>query len=226
MAFRRRTTQRRRPVRRPRYRRKTYSRRNARVPRRMLTEIPQSKYVKLKYCDVLAGTVVAGSYATWPFQTSCFDPYVSAGGHQPLGFDQWSTMFYSYRVMGMSYTITCQSTTIHSRLTCVAYANIDAYSITLLSSALERKYSRSATFGADRDGRMKGYVSVAKLWGLPLSVIKTEDNYSALVTANPVNLAYLNFSVYNPTAANAEVILNVQLNYFVEFYRPRSQAQS
>lgn len=225
MVYRKRATQRRKTVRRQRYRKKVLGRRIMR-PHRALTEISQSRYVKLKYNDTLTATIAAAGNITWQYQTSCFDPYVSPGGHQPLGFDQWALLYYSYRVMGMSFRASCQSITAQSRCTAVAYSNIDAFAVTALSSALERKYVKSCTFGDNRDGYVKGYLSVAKLFGVPLSNIKTEDNFSAVINANPLNLAYLSLTVFNPTTIPTAIVVNLDISYYVTFYRPRSQGPS
>lgn len=60
--------------------------------------LPSRKTVTLHYAEEVsfAGAAVPLSYA---FRlNSCNDPYYLAGGHQPLGFDQWSALYGHYTV--------------------------------------------------------------------------------------------------------------------------------
>jgi hypothetical protein len=66
-----------------------------------ITGFPISQRVKLTYCDAFnlsTSTTVVGYNdfrANGPF-----DPDVSVGGHQPLGYDQWSAFYNHYIVEG------------------------------------------------------------------------------------------------------------------------------
>ena len=67
--------------------------------------VPKSRYAKLSYCDTLASSVTSASYVSWAYQSSLYDPYVATGGHQPMFFDQYASMYQRYTVMGIAYSI-------------------------------------------------------------------------------------------------------------------------
>nr|AGA18285.1 hypothetical protein [uncultured marine virus] len=62
----------------------------------------RTKYVKLPYTSTTftpAATIGGIVGATFKFGLNClWDPYLSAGGHQPMGFDQWTAFYKRYKV--------------------------------------------------------------------------------------------------------------------------------
>jgi len=63
--------------------------------------IPDNLIVKLRYVDTITLDAGAGgkAYDTWA-ANSIFDPYVGAGGHQPMGSDEWAQFYEHYTVLG------------------------------------------------------------------------------------------------------------------------------
>lgn len=63
--------------------------------------VPRSTMVKFKYCDNASLDTVAGGPAVHLWSAnSLYDPNTTATGHQPLGFDQWTTFYDHYTVVG------------------------------------------------------------------------------------------------------------------------------
>lgn len=226
MPFRRRTYRKRRPVFRRRTR-KTRTVGTRRVPRLIPLGIPRYRFAKLSYCDVNTATVAATSYTGWGYQSSLFDPYVSVGGHQPMFFDQYAAMYRRYTVMGIAYSleaVTDQSTNGPLFVT-ITPSSVGASS-TSISIARERAGTKEVVVSHGYKGRVKGYVSVAKVLGVDRRKLLTDDQYSALISANPVQLAYLTFQVFNQTAANITIYLSVRMTYYCRFYDPTDPSQS
>lgn len=213
----------------PRRRLRRYTRRRIpRAPRRIgFTGIPQRLHTKLRYADSVSLTVNAGSNAYYYYQNSLFDPYTPAGGHQPMFFDQYGGLYYYYRVYGIGYVFVAQPNSASSNsLTMVTYANQDGNVDGSAMAAMERTGSKFTTCGGSKMGKLKGYVSVAKQWFVPKRVVAIDDSFSAPITGNPTKLVQLFFQYFNPTAANVDVITEVRLTYYCEFFGPRSVSQS
>lgn len=66
---------------------------------------PKQRIVKLKYCDYTNIGVSTLGYSRTMRANSVFDPDYAAGGHQPLGHDQWSAFYHRYQVIGSKLTM-------------------------------------------------------------------------------------------------------------------------
>lgn len=61
------------------------------------------RYVEIRnFGGGIAGTAVWHGYRA----NGCFDPQVTAGGHQPFGFDQMMTLYYTFKVVSAKITVT------------------------------------------------------------------------------------------------------------------------
>lgn len=59
---------------------------------------PANKIVKMRYVESL-NFAPSTSFQTFDFRANgVFDPYAGAGGHQPIGYDEWS-LFYNHNVV-------------------------------------------------------------------------------------------------------------------------------
>lgn len=214
------------------FRRRT--RRRSMFPKRyrrkyvMAKPINTRQLVKLTYVDTLGPQTISSNGNTYfNYSASLFDPYTSLGGHQPLYFDQYAAMYGSYRTFGIAYEIIFQTTTGSSNnLWGVTYANTDNSAIATFSSAAERKGSKITGFGGNQRGRLKGYVSVANVWCVPKKEVLLDDQFSAVVSTDPVKNTYIFFQVFNNSPAPVEIICQVRLRYYSEFFRPTTIAQS
>lgn len=214
------------------YKRKTNTRKRvtyrnkSRVPRKVFNGIPATYRTKLHYVDVLTSTTTAGSYTYWIYQSSLFDPYYAAGGHQPYYFDQLAAIYSNYRVYGMSYNIDAQLLTSNSHATLVTYFNKDGLLGSSLSAVAERPASRFIGYSDQYRGRMKGYNTLKKVWNVPTKEIQIDDTFSAVCGANPAKLLYLFIQSFNPTAASQDVVITIKLTFYCEFFGTITQGQS
>lgn len=107
---RRRTFKRRRSYKRAasRRRRRIYKKRRfTRRRKPILSGIPNSKLVKLRYVEhvTLNSDNFADSIIEHRFRAnSIFDPNLTAAGHQPMGSDQWAQFYQYYCVIGAKFT--------------------------------------------------------------------------------------------------------------------------
>lgn len=79
----------------------TYARVEPIQTRSGLVGFPTNRVVKMRYCQQDLLTSTSGALITKLFKAnSIFDPDQAVGGHQPLGYDQWSAFYNHYVVIG------------------------------------------------------------------------------------------------------------------------------
>lgn len=221
------------PTRKRRYvRRKPTRMTRYKQPRRLFTQFPRSRTFKLRYSDMWLENLAAGSMAlptnyTTYYQTSLYDPYGPIGGHQPLGFDQWSTIFQRYRVHGVAYKFVF-STTYDFNVTCAVRPDV----LTTLPSLkiadwIEARGTQYRTFSKNTPpGIINGYVSVAKMFGVKHSTVMTDDEYSAGIAANPANMVKLHLGLWNVNASAVNLYVQVTLTFYCTMYDNQTPAAS
>lgn len=214
----------------PRRRRKpnVYRRTVRRIPRPVSLGVSRYKYAKLSYCDVLSGSVNTSSYQAWAYQSSLFDPYVSAGGHQPMFFDQYAAMYQRYTVMGIAYSIdvTTDAATNGPLFITVMPTSVGA-TATTISLVRERTGTKETTVSHGYKGKLRGYISVSKVLGVTRQKLLTDDQYSALISANPARMAFMNVQAWNQSGTAAiAVYISMRLTYYCRFFDPQEPSQS
>lgn len=226
------------PIKRRIYRRRrpTYRRRTRRVTRRLVRRVPlpvalgvsKYRFAKLSYCDLCSGTVNVNNFISFSYQSSLYDPYVPVGGHQPMFFDQFAAMYQRYTVMGIAYNID-----LHTDQSAAGplFVTVTPSSIgstpSSISVARERPGTRETTCALGFKGRLKGYISVAKILGVDRRKLLTDDQYSAVVTTNPSQMAFLTLQVWNSSGTAAiPVYISLRLTYYCRFFDPTDPSQS
>lgn len=189
--------------------------------------------VKLRYVqEIQADPAAAGVYSYYFNATSLFDPNSSGGGHQPLGFDQWATIYAKYTVVGSKIKATFAPTT--AAVTVPAYAGIilddnATFSYTSGPQIYESKQGKQNTkiIGGNANARKvtctRSY-SARKFHGKPPL---TNGDIEANVTGNPNDNVY--FGVWtgsiNGTDPPAMTIL-IEIEYIAVFSEIKFLAQS
>lgn len=215
-------------VRRPRRVRRRTFRRISRVPRHVPLGISKARFVKLSYCDQLASAVGASSYQSWGYQSSLYDPYASVGGHQPMFFDQYSAMYRRYTVLGMAYDIqACTESTTNGPLVITVTPSNVGSSPTSISMARERPGTKESIVSHGYKGRVKGYISVAKMLGVDRRKLLTDDQYSALISADPSQMASFTVQAWNNSSASGiNIYLTLRITFYCRFFDPAEPSQS
>lgn len=218
-----RRSNRRRPVavRRRRVARRGVRRRIAVRPYVKMTRQPVADKLitKLRYSEGVTFTLsLADVIYPYTFQSSIYDPDLTATGHQPLWRDTYATMYNRYRVNGIAYRITIKNSNASALTMFMVQHSSTTTTDTSINTCLERNISRKIYLDA-KEGRanfIKGYLSVGKVYGMTRSQFQADDGFDALIGANPTKLAYLHLM----TASRATAILQAQIElvYYVEFY--------
>lgn len=163
--------------------------------------VPDEQFMKLKYNGVATMLISAGSISNYIWSgNSVYDPDVSGTGHQPMGFDQWSAFYNKYTCFGSKITVeilnisgaTAGAQNIQATLMPLAsrVATSVPQSVTDINVLYEYPYCQhkegNIVGGASRL-KFKSYMSTAKIDGVSKQKIAIDDNYTALISADPVN---------------------------------------
>lgn len=214
--------------------RRTTKRRSTRRTRRYTRNVPRripevaggSKIVKLKYVDILTGSV-STSPVTYQYRlNSLFDSDYTGGGHQPRGYDQWCGLYQWYTVYGCKVKLQVVSTNVFL-VSALGQVEDSAISSDPTNTA-ELPYAKTVLMTAnDGNKKLKCYYNIPKMYGATKKAILTDDEYGAPSSANPANVAYLNIVGQHPdfTTTVGYYIL-VTLTYYAKLEARKRLPQS
>lgn len=195
--------------------------------------IPSAKYVKLKYCQILAiNETAAWDYVATFSLNSLYDPDYSLGGHQPMGFDQWTTFYKNYIVNAAKITVS----TVNSHGSITAQRNPGfqamwpcginvAAAVTPLQEVFEYQNVTGTMIGyyAGKPSKMQAYINIPKALGLTKEQYDPEI-YGAEVTANPslrVNYAVQVTGDVSNATTEVRATTMVEIEFYAKFYNPQ-----
>lgn len=195
--------------------------------------VADSTYVKLKYAQRITLSSTSGAVAENVYRgNSLFDPDLTGTGHQPYFFDQWSTFYGYYTVLGAAVKATYVATgstvsTCNCRYYLVFDDNSAAY--TNASNALSSPYSRSAFSNINGESvRTLGmYINSDKIFGLKKNGVQFDSDYSAAVSANPSFQWFIHVGQQPmDESANNAIFVEVEITYYVKFDGRNSPGES
>lgn len=207
------------PSRKPRVGRSYLNRRYTNSP------FPLIRYAKLQYFEELSinpsGTAASVGYRA----NGMFDPLVSTGGHQPMGFDQLMAIYDHFEVFGSKITVRFLPN--GEQYYCGIYLDDDSTSVpvnptqlmeqrgnsmstlsvtSIKPTIISKKYSQRRTFGKS---------------------VRGADSQKGTAAADPTEQA--NFEVWCCGVAGADpgpVTVLVKIEYFAKFSELRTLSQS
>lgn len=219
--------------RRPRRRRAT----NAvfRPQRIISTAFPKTNIIKLKYVDSFTFDPAAGISAVHAFRAnSIYDPDTFAGGHQPLGHDQWASFYNHYVVVGSVCKATFAKTSAATEggmnacgIQLTDDTTTSTYLPTILEQGLTNKGYSYKSVNASRPVSVRKGFSAKKFFNVT-NVTDNVDRLGAQLGTNPSEQAF--FSIF---AAGVDLTVNpdplvvlVEITYTVVYSEPKELAQS
>lgn len=184
--------------------------------------------VRLQTSATLAVTVAADglwSYAIL-YANSCKDPLGAAGANKPRGFNQWDDFYNYYRVVGCSLSVTpiygaTVSASAANMNVVIFPSNVTTNQSTDKNLNSEQPYARQRFFNPYQGSPpvLKQYMSTSKIWGVSRTTVMADDNYSAAIASDPVNLWY--WHVYigpaDQTATATSATLICKMTQYVVF---------
>lgn len=182
---------------------------------------------QLKTTFFYTATAAASGIWTGTLKTgSCFDPCGTLANIQPAEYDQWSTMFGRYVVLGgfvkvtvLPKSVAVPSTTLNSFVACM-YPDIDATAKADYQAAASQDWSVKGIGGAGQPPVvLYQRFSHAALLGKK-GPVTSEDN-GALYNADPAASQFINHQLFvqNDTAVATDFLIHVEIVQDVYFDR-------
>lgn len=188
------------------------------------------QWIQLEYADLFtltSGNAGLTSATEQQFRlNSVFDPDLTNVGHQPNHFDQWAAMYNKYCVTGCSFQITLYDGSEDNML--FVFAVSPPNDATGISSALPMTlYERqnAEVHGPLKNGtsgqnwQIAQSVNFPRVTGLTSRQMLQEDNYQALISANPTNQIILRTACASGVGSDTKTLkMQIKLKYTVKFW--------
>lgn len=227
MPIRTRKTFRRKPVfrRRRRYVAKKRARATTNIVRAP-SAFPDRTIVKLNYVDLL--TIVTAGISTTVYRgNDLYDPYYAAGGHQPMGFDEYMGIYGKFTCFGSKIQVwggnnSGAPTSVAVRPT------LSSVTPTYFYEILERPRTKHSllSYSEFQRKRLTHYTTTAQVFGEKKSAIMSEDNFSGDASTSPANSWYWHVTLNSDSAGSTTTYLWVKIVFYVMFHDRKPMALS
>jgi len=235
MAFKRKRTYVKRPLKKTVSRASIRSRRGnarrrtiARVPRRLLQPFPDTRLVRHKYGDtiLLAGGGAPGLPTSWSFRAnSMYDPDYTGVGHQPMFHDEMAAQYRYYTVMRSWITVTFPNdASIPQNLFLIC--DSDQAASTTFSNMIEQHRGVLGVKLQPRSGPvvLKGWFDAAKWNKTSRQAVLGDDDQKTAVNNNPVGAVAKYFNLVSFPTKTADTLaaqtVIVQITYECQWRDP------
>ncbi len=183
---------------------------------------PDRVLTKLRYFESLVLDVALG-VATYVFRlNSVHDPDFTGTGHQPTGYDQWSSFYQNWRVLRASFHLKLgrdEDSAVPAVINVGVGPAPATTAPTYLAMLLEdprATWGQISNTGPGID--IRGAYDIRTLFGLSRAQF-ADVAYQSAVGSNPTNTYYLIIFVELPNGANTvDVSGGILLEYEVEFF--------
>ncbi len=204
----------------------------------VLSFFPVRARCTLPYTDEISvsTTALSSSFGTETSYrlNSLFDPYFSAGGHQPYGFDQMCTFYNRYMVDKVDIEVTFSDPTADGLVVGCYYKNYnDTYQ--LQTSTISQADERPTNWVKNLNDSGTQVATFRKSLSLPALMGLTQTQYesgwpslSALISADPAITPYFSIAVADARSSSSTqtVRCKIRLVYHGIFWERRTVAQS
>lgn len=189
-----------------------------------------SRIAKMRYVDDFDLEATNTTSTSYLFRANdLYDPNYTGTGHQPRGFDQWTSMYNKFVVIGSKATVHFAIQETEAGTDGIVGIRTDTLNNSVISINDEMENRRSKyrvlTGNSNRDLVITNNFSF-KQWikGKPL----TETSCHGIPTASPTNLVY--YHVFagpnNPGATPPVVRCVIQIDYIAIMFDPINPSQS
>lgn len=115
---------------------------------RMPTLLPDRIKTTLRYRQSITYTNSTGFGSNCFSLNSIYDPNVTGGGHQPLGYDQWGAFYQQYEVKSSSIKAMILPPSLSCPVRFVIYPSTTSTTITDSKTAAEQPYARATVINS------------------------------------------------------------------------------
>lgn len=152
-----------------------------------------------------------------------YDPNITGTGLQPLGFDQWMSIYNHYRVSACRCVIICPSQATPDNIIAVTFsATSSALSQSHIASFAEMPYTTIQNSPSNFYGGQKlitPWYSVKNFYRLK-SIVGADD-LAGTASSNPADGVFFHINVGALSGNPPSVSLLITIEYRVEFFEPK-----
>lgn len=190
--------------------------------------VPAGQRVTMKYSQqVFLSDAIIGLSEQVFRAGSIYDPDLSGTGEQPLGHDQWATLYQKYRVLGsrikvMGKNIKADADGSAAVTFCICQTNGTA-AILDAATCIEQSYSNWTMLGNSDGAAAVGTLNMKSLNQATVKGdygAKYDNDYTAGFGSNPVEDSYYHIIAKSEGSASVEVRIRVLIEYDVWVFDP------
>lgn len=183
--------------------------------------------VKLRYMSIIDHVASTTNEILYR-GNAMYDPEVSVGGNQPVGFDQWAAFYSTYRVIGAKAKLTYVSDGTNPAAIMVLNANTSGTSTAAVLLS-QQKFSKTKFFTAGNNYpvTLSMYMTTAKVFGMRKEAVFSEDNFLAPTGSAPADQWFFQWRLDSlDGSTNVDGYIQAQITYYCEFLNPKLLPQS
>ncbi len=192
------------------------------------TLFPSMLRGKMSYTTTGTLAPAAGVLTSVTFRAnSVYDPYFPVGGTTAAGYFFASQIYNKYRVLGCTASITFANLGSTPLEAFVTASPLNSASLNFDTALAQRYVWRKAlaATGGQSNAEHSIVVPIAKVYGVAESIVRNEDDFSAVIGGNPNNVVYLHLGFYNYSGVATTALYTIRILYDVVWSLPAALTQ-
>jgi hypothetical protein len=190
--------------------------------------VSQNKRIDFKYFDAfLLGDSTLAQKSILFNGNAPYDPDATYTGHQPLGYDQWSTFYDRYSVRQTAITVKISNQSSNSVL--VALVAYKGQAPSVVSTIIEQPYSVWDLLAPGGDSRTTLSLDASSQNMFGGTAMLMDDTYTSTMGGVPSERWYFQLTISVPGGSalgSSAVTVAIEINYDTLLYVPKPLAGS
>ena len=192
--------------------------------------VPRIMRLKMPYVsDAIKVDCDAGVFTSYMYNfNSIFDPDRTGIGHQPMGHDQWISLYDRYLVTGAQIQVDAWNITDASPFKMAFGTNHNAFGPTDFATATENPRFRTIIGGGQYSIlKLRKYLTASQVMQITNQRFLSDNSYSALFGASPTNIGTMQLFFQSfGSPQNLDIYFIIRIVYYVTLSEPVVLLQS
>lgn len=153
---------------------------------------------------------------------SVFDPDLTNAGTTVAGYTQAAAVYGRYRVLSIKGTVSFLNRGADGAHAFIVATPANTIGTNFNSAMAQRHVWQSPLAAVTGAGAIKHTFSfpIHKVYGVPRSQVRNEDDFAGLTSSHPNNIVYLHVGAFNPSSGAGAVNFTIRLEYEVVWSLP------
>jgi len=203
----------------------------AKVSLSTMPVFPATIKKSLRYADAFSFTATSGAVTNYVLRANdLFDPDLSGGGHQPMGFDQLMTWYNHFCVFESKLTAVFRQTSGTFQPTVCIRVDGSPTPLTVFDRIVEEGGLVIDTLGASGSAtdtkELVLKLDIAKLQGVSRKAMTSDSTLRGDAATSPIELTYFHIVVWDSAGVSSTVWVDFILEQTAHFMEPRDLTES